>query len=227
MSSWYERRMAELQPPHHTGRRFGGFNPWAVPPYGQFLADVFAEFWWKGRQLTTGSDVTPRVCLCRTIVQDDGTSGFHTVQWTNPACSLHGDPPRPRPVATYGRPPACTCRYGLHPTIWNPTHLIDVKGVGQRGAAYTFRIDPRCPHHGDVRRAESVIDWCEQNGFHLFAWQRDAIRAAYTGQMVQRSRRNGMTTVLRALEAYGERVPIVLDEAGAWLVLDDAERRGD
>jgi hypothetical protein len=45
----------------------------------------------------------------------------------------------------------CTCRYGLHPTIWNPTHLIDIPGVGQRGAAYTFQIDPWCPHHAPVR----------------------------------------------------------------------------
>lgn len=45
----------------------------------------------------------------------------------------------------------CTCAYGLHPTIWCPTHLIDVPGIGQRGAAYTFRISTWCPHHGDWR----------------------------------------------------------------------------
>lgn len=47
---------------------------------------------------------------------------------------------------------ACTCTYGLHPTIWSPTHTVDVIGVGRRGAAYTFRINPLCPHHGDGNR---------------------------------------------------------------------------
>jgi hypothetical protein len=215
-----------------------------MPEWHQYMTALFHDLiWWRGRQLTTGHDATCPArysdesecagagdgfcadvidCTCKLI--DSGTQFAH---WTDPYCRMHGEPLRSRPVATYNKPPACTCRYGLHPTIWSPTHRVDVPGVGMRGAAYTFRIDRRCPHHGDVRRADVVIDWCEQNGVHLFAWQRDAIRAAYTGQMVQRSGRTGMTTVLRALEAYGERVPIMLDEAGAWLVLDDAERRGD
>lgn len=67
----------------------------------------------------------------------------------------------------------CTCRYGLHRTIWHPTHLIDVPGIGQRGAAYTFRIDPACPHHGtDVRVITDVrLLWIsvDREGLHP-AW---------------------------------------------------------
>ena len=153
----------------------------AMPEWRNYMAGLFGDLiWWRGRQLTTG-DVPPRVCLCRTVLVDGGTQ-FHAVQWTNPACSLHGDPLRSRPVATYGKPPACTCRYGLHPTIWSPTHRVDVPGVGMRGAAYTFRIDRRCPYHGD-----------------------------------------GNTIVRTRTLADGS----VIVEPPPWLVLDDAERRGD
>lgn len=47
--------------------------------------------------------------------------------------------------------PPCTCTYALHYVLWCPTHLIDIPGVGQRGGAYTFRIDPWCPHHAPVQ----------------------------------------------------------------------------
>jgi hypothetical protein len=76
-----------------------------------------------------------------------GHTPFCPVSWGEWCDGASGCPPlhddRPSPP--------CTCRYGLHPTIWCPTHLIDVPGVGQRGAAYTFRIDPWCPHHAPVR----------------------------------------------------------------------------
>lgn len=57
----------------------------------------------------------------------------------------------------------CTCTYGLHQTLWNPTHLIDVPGVGQRGAAFTFRIDPFCTHHGEPQYLET-LDEDERRG---------------------------------------------------------------
>lgn len=58
----------------------------------------------------------------------------------NPDCRLHWE---------YCPLMPCSCEYGLHYTLWNPTHLIDVPGIGQRGAAFTFRIDPDCEWHGD------------------------------------------------------------------------------
>jgi len=168
-----------------------------TPETEEFLIYKLALFddlvWWRGRQLTTGHDATCPArysdesecagagdgfctdvidCTCKLI--DSGTQFAH---WTDPYCRMHGEPLRSRPVATYGKPPACTCRYGLHPTIWSPTHRVDVPGVGMRGAAYTFRIDGRCPHHGEAR---------------------------YVGVMV----------------GSEPHVP-------AWVVLDDAERRGD
>jgi len=86
-------------------------------------------------QLTTGTEL--RLAQQRTILQG--------LQRDQASVELPGYgtwhlKPQPRP---------CTCAYGLHPTLWCPTHLIDVPGVGQRGAAWTFRIDPFCPHHGE------------------------------------------------------------------------------
>lgn len=75
-----------------------------------------------------------------------------------------GEHPAPQLTAwpTRLRPP-CSCTYGLHQTLWNPTHLIDIAGVGQRGAAFTFRIDPFCPHHGEPPYIET-LDEDERRG---------------------------------------------------------------
>jgi hypothetical protein len=110
-------------------------------------------------QLTTGAERPYEVCKCRTELTDAGTE-FHARYVRNPACAADWCLAEPHPmVRTYNAPPACTCRYGLHPTIWYPTHLIDVPGVGQRSAAYTFRIDPRCLHHGDSRYFDEAEPW--------------------------------------------------------------------
>lgn len=91
-----------------------------------------------GHQLTTGAEL--RLAQQRGILQG--------LQLDQASVELPGYgtwylKPRPRLL------PPCTCVYELHPTPWCPTHLIDVPGVGQRGAAYTFRIDPFCTHHGE------------------------------------------------------------------------------
>jgi hypothetical protein len=142
------------------------FNPWLVPAYGQFMADVFAEFWWSGRQLTTGHH---RLCPARyssteeCVGPDDEfcadtvdctcrpMDGGQLLQWwTDPHCPLHGEPLNPRPVAAYGRPPACCCLYGLR-RVWGVTGMFELDPFreGWHRGVYAFKIHPRCPHHGD------------------------------------------------------------------------------
>jgi len=162
----------------------GFYCPACDPPI-QEIADLME--YGAPLQLTTG-------CTCRDKPR------WYPGRPGDPLCPLHGDQGR-RPVTcqcwivrtAMGQPmeveqnpdcplhwakswlPPCTCRYGLHPTIWCPTHLIDVPGVGQRGAAWTFRIHPKCQHHGDARRSgrylleggglyEYVLDEAERRG---------------------------------------------------------------
>jgi hypothetical protein len=141
-------------------------EPWRIypPTYSNTSPDVvtawvaaWRHYWCIVELMRPGwaheleATVTMHVCSCRTELVDGGTA-FHAVRRHNPACNIHGPaffagPP----VQRFGKAPACMCRYGLHPTIWHPTHRVDVPGVGMRGAAYTFRIHPKCPHHGDGR----------------------------------------------------------------------------
>lgn len=52
--------------------------------------------------------------------------------------------------------PACTCRYGLYRVAGAPGPWITVRQPGIRRPELrtaAFRIDPRCEHHGELRRA--------------------------------------------------------------------------
>lgn len=60
-----------------------------------------------------------------------------------------------QPVERFGRPPACMCRYGHRVVPGIPgTHEMDPFREGWRRGVYAFRIHPKCPHHGDVRRLD-------------------------------------------------------------------------
>ena len=139
MSEWRKDLLRSLVPangPH--------YNLWAVPEYGDFMRDIFSDYWWRGRQLTTGAERIPDSCRCRTELIESGTQ-YGVARVRDPRCTIHWP-------AMPARQARCTCRYGLHPTIWYPTHRVDVPGVGMRSAAYTFQVDRRCVHHGDVAR---------------------------------------------------------------------------
>ena len=152
MSNWKAMRDA-LQPPPPLD-----FNPWLVPAYGQFLLDVFSEFWWRGRQLTTGADRVPDACRCRTELVDTGTQ-YGIAHVRDPRCTIHPGELSRSPVAV--RPPACICRYGVARVDGapGPWAMFEPFGryQGRRWGTRCFRIDPRCVHHGDRRRPYVVI----------------------------------------------------------------------
>lgn len=96
------------------------------------------------RQLTTGADVwditthdAEHCTICLYLVGPL----FHDWDWVEP----------------------CSCEYALHQTVWYPTHRIDIPGVGMRGAAYTFRIDPDCHWHGVAALARTYLDVLDED----------------------------------------------------------------
>jgi hypothetical protein len=102
-----------------------------TPEYRAYKRALFNDlFWWRGRQLTTGSDDYPPVCSC-----------------------FHNDQPylRPAPVELYGRAPACMCRYGLR-YVAGVTGMFELDPFrkGWHRGVYAFKIHPKCPHHGDA-----------------------------------------------------------------------------
>lgn len=175
------------------------------------------------RQLTTG-------CTCRGI---DTGSQF---AWISRGCAMHSPelahlklrPTRPDPPMR-----ACCCLYGVRKVEGapGPYGLVNMTDRYRRRSwgVWAFKIHPRCPHHGDYRRAEAVIATARELGIDLLPWQENAIRSMYHGTLVSRPRRVGMETVRKAVAAYEELHPTmaVFDEWPAWETLDDTERRGD
>ena len=147
MSEWRKDLLRSLVPangPH--------YNLWAVPEYGDFMRNIFSDYWWRGRQLTTGADRPPEVCRCRTELVDGG-SQYGVAHIRDPRCTIHPGELSRSPIAA--RPPACSCWYGLrHVAGVAGTHQLGAYRNGWRRGVYAFRIDPRCVHHGNGSAVE-------------------------------------------------------------------------
>lgn len=118
--------------------------------------------WWTRNQLTAG-------CTCRDAPR------WYPGRPGDPACPVHGHGClRPSDPVGFETLPACTCRYALRQArayFGAYTHLIDVPGVGQRGAAWFFIVDPDCLHHGEPPCASNepryveMLDEHERRGY--------------------------------------------------------------
>ena len=202
MSEWRKDLLRSLVPangPH--------YNLWAVPEYGDFMRDIFSDYWWRGRQLTTGADRPADVCRCRTELVDGG-SQYGVAHVRDPRCTIHQpdlykNPGAWIPADRLPDRPACSCRYVVARVDGapGPWAMFEPFGryPGRRWGTRCFQIDPRCVHHGD---RICLHDW-EQ---------------FWDGSL-------GYSATDRCM-ACGDYRPTPKG-ASAWVTLDDAERRGE